>query len=357
MPDRHDHRLDDLLDVAAADDHAADAARRRFAALATPPGALGAIEQLGVRLSAAAGTCPPPAAARPVLVLAAADHGVHAQDVSPWPQAVTALMVRTAAERRATADAFARAVDAEVVLLDVGVATDLDEVLGDLGDRVRRAAVRPGTQDLSTGPAMTRDQAVTAVRAGADAAHAAIDGGADLLVTGEMGIANTTAAAALLALTTGADPAAVTGRGTGIDDPTLARKIAAVTAAVGRHRDDDALGQLAGAGGFEHAALVGVCLAGARARVPVLLDGVSTVAAACVAAAMAPAVGGHLVAGHRSPEPGAAAGLAHLGLTPLLELDLRLGEGTGGLLAVPLVRAAATALTDVATLDEVLGGG
>ncbi len=345
--------LDDWLsEVARGDAACAAAAQERFTALATPPGALGDVERLGVRLAAIAGTDPPPRIVRPVLILAAGDHGVHAMNVSPWPQEVTALMVRTAAQQRSTADAFAAAVGAEVALLDVGVATP-----SEAHPRVRRRAVRAGTRDLSVEPAMTADECVAAVRAGAELAGSLVDDGADVLLTGEMGIANTTAAAALLALTTGGDPTEVTGRGTGIDDPTLERKVAAVEAAVDRHRGQEPLAQLAGAGGAEHAALVGVILAGATRRVPVVLDGVSTVAAACVAAALAPQVVDHLIAGHRSPEPGATAGLDHLGLTPLLDLQLRLGEGTGGLLAVPLLRAAVAALHDVATLDEVLSEG
>lgn len=349
--DVSDPGIDDLLSaIRGADGDAAGAARDRFAALATPPGALGGLEDLGVRLAAATGTSPPPRLSRATLILAAADHGVHAQQVSPWPQEVTALMVRTATQQRSTADAFAATVGAEVALLDVGVATPLDD-----HPRLTSSSVRPGTEDLSRGPAMTATECEAAVRAGARLATDRIDAGTQVLLTGEMGIANTTAAAALLALTTGADAAEVTGRGTGIDDPTLARKTAAVAAAVDRHRDDEPFAQLAGAGGLEHAALVGVLLAGAARQVPVVLDGVSTVAAACVTAALCPAVTDHLVAGHRSPEPGAGRGLDHLGLRPVLDLDLRLGEGTGALLALPTLRAAVAAQHDVATLAEVLG--
>jgi nicotinate-nucleotide--dimethylbenzimidazole phosphoribosyltransferase len=342
--------LTDLLaNIAPVDSQAATAATARHAALATPPGSLGHLEELGARLSAVAGVCPPPAATAPALIIAAGDHGVHAQEVSPWPQAVTAMMVRTFCEDGAAANAFAAAVDAGVNVLDVGLATPVAD-----HPRLHRAHVRAGTRDLSLGPAMTSEECAAAVIAGARLAAERIAAGADLLVTGDMGIANTTAAAALIAAYTGLTPTEVTGRGTGIDDATLGRKIAAVTTAVDRHAGDDAWDTLAGLGGLEHAALVGVVLAGARAGVPVVLDGVNAGAAALAAVALVPVVVDYLIAGHRSHEPGAGAALDHLGLRPLLDLELRLGEGTGALLAVPIVRAAAAALRDVATLDEVL---
>ncbi|MEX1163950.1 MAG: nicotinate-nucleotide--dimethylbenzimidazole phosphoribosyltransferase [Nitriliruptor sp.] len=343
--------LIDLLEgIVPADAAAADAARQRHAALATPPGALGRLEDLGAQLAAIAGRCPPPAVSDPGLVIAAGDHGVHAQDVSPWPQTVTAMMVQTFCGGRATANAFAAAVGARVSVLDVGVATRLED-----HPRLRRSNVRAGTRDLSVEPAMTADECVTAILAGSGVAEELISTGVDVLVTGDMGIANTTAAAALIAAFTGRSPIEVTGRGTGIDDLMLARKIEAVAAGVARHAGDDPFATLAGLGGLEHAALVGVILAGGAARVPVLLDGVNAGAAALAAVALAPASRGYLVAGHRSTEPGATAALDHLGLSPLLDLALRLGEGTGALLAVPTIRAAAAALRDVATLDDVLG--
>lgn len=335
--------------VVPVDETFAQTARERHTVLATPPGALGRLEELGAQLAAVAGSCPPPALDDPGLVIAAGDHGVHGQDISPWPQTVTAMMVRTFCEGRATANAFADVVGARVTVLDVGVASRLDD-----HPRLRRAAVRAGTRDLSTEAAMTIDECAAAMLAGAGAADELLAAGADLLVTGDMGIANTTAAAALVATFTGRPAAEVTGRGTGIDDATLARKIKAVEAAVTRHLGETPLAALAGVGGLEHAALAGVVLAGAAARVPVLLDGVNAGAAALAAVALAPAAVGYLVAGHRSPEPGAGAALEYLDLDPVLELDMRLGEGTGALLAVPLLRAAAAALRDVATLDDVL---
>lgn len=344
-----------LLDtIQPVDPLAADAARQRFAALATPPGALGHLEDLGVRLAAIAGRCPPPSADRPALIIAAGDHGVHAQDVSPWPQAVTAAMVRTFNAGRATANAFAATVGAEVVVLDVGLTTPIDD-----HPRLRRARVRDGTRDLSVEPAMRTEECAHAVAAGVEVARERLAAGADLLMVGDMGIANTTSAAALIAAFTGWDPVEVTGRGTGIDDATLDRKVAAVTAGVERHAGSAPWDVLAGLGGLEHAAIVGIVLAGSAAGIPVVLDGVNTVAAALAGVALSSEAGSavvsHLIAGHRSVEPGATVALEELGLRPLVELDLRLGEGTGALLAVPIVRAAAVALRDVATLDEVLG--
>ncbi|WP_211262538.1 nicotinate-nucleotide--dimethylbenzimidazole phosphoribosyltransferase [Nitriliruptor alkaliphilus] len=320
-------------------------------ALATPPGALGRLGDLATVLAAISGRATPPPIGRPGLVIAAGDHGVQLHGVSPYPQEVTALMVRTFCEGRGTANVLADAVGAEVLVLDVGVAGPVPD-----HPNLRARRIRPGTRDLSAGPAMTADECEAAVVAGAVTAGELLDAGVDLLITGDMGIGNTTASAALIATFTGADPAAVTGRGAGADDATYERKRDIVTAAVARHAGDaDPWVRLAGLGGLEHAALVGVLLAGAAARVPVLLDGVIADAAAVAAAALAPDLAGYLIAGHRSTEPGAVAALAHLGLEPLIDLDLRLGEGTGALLAVPTVRAASSLLTGVATLEQVLG--
>jgi nicotinate-nucleotide--dimethylbenzimidazole phosphoribosyltransferase len=204
---------------------------------------------------------------------------------------------------------------------------------------------------------MTRDEAVAALEAGIAVAARLVDEGADCLLTGDMGIANSTASAALIAAFTGADPAKVTGRGTGVDDPTLRRKVAAVRAGLTRNvvtpavAAADPVAVLAAVGGLEHAALAGLILAGAAHRVPVILDGVIAGAAALVAQAMATAVLDACIAGHCSAEPGHAQALRVLGLRPLIDLDLRLGEGTGAVLALPLVQAAAAALRDMATFD------
>lgn len=339
-------RLVAAVEPASADVRAAAVAR--IASLATPPGALGDLGGLAVHLAASTAQLPPPRFDDAAVIVCAGDHGVHAQGVSPWPQEVTAVMASTVAAGRAGVSAIAAAVGARVEVLDVGIATPLAAESG-----VTPAHVVSGTRDASVEDAMTVDEAARAVLAGAAAADGAIDTGAELLVTGDLGIANTTSSAVLIAACTGAAAAEVTGRGTGIDDETLAHKTDVVATVLDRiDRDADGLELLAAVGGAEHAALVGVILTGAARRVPVVLDGVIADAAALVAARLAPAVVDHLVAGHRSTEPGASKGLDHLGLTPLLELELRLGEGSGAALAVPIVRAASRLLRDVATLEE-----
>ena len=329
---------------------AAAAADDRQAVLTKPPGSLGALEDLGRRLSAIAGTCPPPVPGAPAVLVLAGDHGVHAQGVTPWPQEVTAQMVANLVGGGAVVNALARQVGATVRVVDVGVATPLGDLPGLLDHNVAR-----GTADLATGPAMTRDQALAAVEAGIRVAEDAIEAGADLLVTGDMGIANTTPAAALVAALTRRPAAEATGRGTGVDDATLRLKTEVVERAVARLEGQgtlDPLDVLAEVGGLEHAALAGMLLAGAARHVPVLIDGVIAVSGALVAAAVCPAAVDYWIAGHLSVEPGARVGLQHLGLRPLLDLDLRLGEGSGAVLGVPLVQAAARILDEVATFDS-----
>jgi nicotinate-nucleotide--dimethylbenzimidazole phosphoribosyltransferase len=337
--------LDETISAITAPSTAArEAAADRLDRMTKPPGSLGRIEDLAVTLAGIAGSCPPPLPDPAVVVVCAGDHGVHAQGVTPWPQEVTAQMVANFAAGGAAVNAFARAVGAQVLVLDVGVAAPLPELDGVLARRVA-----DGTADLALGPALTRGQVVAAVEAGIDAVPA---GGC--VLTGDMGIANTTAAALLICAFTGADPERATGRGTGIDDATLAHKTEVVRAALARHRPDpgDPVGVLAAFGGLEHAAIAGLVLGAAARRIPVLLDGVNAGAAALVAAALAPQALGYCVAGHRSAEPGHRLALGHLGLDPLLDLGLRLGEGTGAVLALPLLRAAAQALHDVATFGD-----
>jgi nicotinate-nucleotide--dimethylbenzimidazole phosphoribosyltransferase len=324
------------------------AAQDRLDRMTKPRGALGRVEDLAVALAGIAGECPPPLPEPAAVAVFAGDHGVHAQGVTPWPQEVTAQMVANFLAGGAVVNAFARQVGASVTVVDVGVRTPLD-AHPDLRDR----RIAAGTADMTTGPAMTRDEARRAVAAGIAVARELVDEGHRCLVTGDMGIANTTPAAALICAFTGADPAVATGRGTGIDDATLARKTDVVRRALALHTPDpaDPLGVVAAVGGFEHAALAGFVLGGAAAGVPVLLDGVNAGAAALVAGALAPASVGYCLAGHVSAEPGHARALTSLGATPLLDLGMRLGEGTGALLALPVVAGAARALQDVATFD------
>ena len=348
-------RVRELADeISPPDEAAAREALKRHAGLAKPRGSLGRLEGLGARLAAMAGECPPPVPESPAVVISAGDHGVLDRGVSPWPQEVTAAMVRNFCEGGAAANAVAKTVGARVSVLDVGVAAEPER-----HPLLRAAKVRPGTDDLSAGPAMSREEAARAVMAGAGVAEELVEsGGADLLVTGDMGIGNTTPAACLVAAFTGRSAAETTGRGTGVDDETLNLKRRVVEEVLGLHAPDpeDPLGVLAAVGGLEHAAIVGLILTGAVYGVPVVLDGVVSNSAALVARALAPRSVGYVVAGHRSTEPGAGISLEFMGLDPLLDLGMRLGEGTGGLLAVPLVQAAARTLTEMATLEE-LGFG
>ena len=236
---------------------AVDEAKARQAQLTKPLGSMGLLEEIGSQLAGIAGICPPPVPQRPAIAVFAGDHGVHAQGVTPWPQEVTAQMVANLASGGAVVNALARQVGATVTVVDVGVATELP----DAPNLVRRK-VRRGTADLTAGPAMTRHDALTALEVGIEVAALLVDSGADLLVTGDMGIANTTASAALVAALTGREPADVTGRGTGIDDPTLARKTAAIERALERLDRSDPMTVLAEVGGFEHAALAGFLLGG-----------------------------------------------------------------------------------------------
>ena len=328
-------------------DAAAEAeARELLGRLAKPPGSLGVLEDLGVELAGIAGACPPPLPEPAVVAVFAGDHGVVAQGVTPWPSEVTAQMVATFCAGGAAINALARQVGAQLVVVDVGVAAELPPHPA-LLDR----KVAPGTRDLALGPAMTLDQALAAWARGAEVARDLVTGGARLLVMGDMGIGNTTPSAALIAAYTGAPAAACTGRGTGVDDATLARKTAVVAAAVERVAGAGPEQVLAEVGGLEIAALAGFAAAGVAARVPVLVDGVIALAALLAAEALAAGTRDGCIAGHRSTEPGASVALAALGLTPLLDLDLRLGEGSGACLAVPVVQAAARVLREMATFD------
>jgi nicotinate-nucleotide--dimethylbenzimidazole phosphoribosyltransferase len=268
--------------------------------------------------------------------------------VTPWPQEITSRMVATFANGCAAINVLARQVGAAVHIVDVGVAGDVGGLEG-----VRVHKVRRGTADLAHGPAMTRAEASRALDVGVEIARTLIAAGHGLLVTGDMGIGNTTPSAALVAAFTGTDAAVVTGRGTGIDDDMLATKTRVVADAVARVREtDDAISVLAEVGGLEIAALAGFCAGGAAAGVPVIVDGVIACAALLVAEALAPGVAARCIAGHRPLEPGGRVALTHLGMVPVLDLDLRLGEGTGACLAVPIVRAAAAVLSEMATFDE-----
>jgi nicotinate-nucleotide--dimethylbenzimidazole phosphoribosyltransferase len=321
-------------------------------------------------LAAIAGACPPPIPVRPVVAVFAGDHGVVSEGVTPWPQAVTAQMVANFLSGGAAINVIAREVGARVVVVDVAVATPipgLEQELsrsGSAGEAgFRSANIRPGTGNLVAEPAMSTAEADKALDLGASVAEQLVGEGADCLVTGDMGIGNTTPSAALIAALTGRPVSEVTGRGTGISDEALALKTSAISRGLDRAAGalDVGVGALASVpardllaqvGGLEIAALAGFVVGGAAARIPVVVDGVIALAGALVASRLAPEVTGYLIAGHLSTEPGAAAALEHLGLEPVLDLGLRLGEGTGACLALPCVRAAARILTSMATFGD-----
>jgi nicotinate-nucleotide--dimethylbenzimidazole phosphoribosyltransferase len=335
-------RIEPLDPVAMA------AATARQARLTKPAGSLGRVEALSVQLAGIARQCPAPVPAPVTVAVFAADHGVAKAGVTPWPQDVTMQMVANFVAGGAAINAIAQQVGAAVCVVDVGVIGDVSQY-----EAVRHHKVRPGTDDLSSGAAMTVADAFAALDAGARVANQLVDDGNRLLVTGEMGIGNTTASAALIAALTGRPAPDVTGRGTGIDDVTLVHKRDVVAQAVARTRGWlDPISVLSEVGGLEIAALAGFVVGGAARGVPVIVDGVIATAALLVADALVPGVRDHCIAGHRSTEPGATVALGHLGLAPLLDLELRLGEGTGACLAVPIVQAAARVLRDMATFDE-----
>ncbi|PWI09255.1 5,6-dimethylbenzimidazole synthase [Streptomyces sp. NWU339] len=347
--DPHDLLAETVAQIRPLDAKALGEAWERQKRMTKPAGALGMLEIISAQLAGLSRQCPPPVPEPAAVAVFAGDHGVHAQGVTPWPQEVTAQMVANFLGGGAVCNAFATQVGAEVCVVDVGVASDLPATPGLLPRKVRA-----GTSDMTAGPAMTREEAKQAIEVGIETARDLVAAGNKALLTGEMGIANTTASAALISVFTGADPAEVTGRGTGINDETLVRKTEVVRRALELHQPDpaDPLGVLAAVGGFEHAAMVGLLLGGASLRTPVILDGVSAGAAALVARAIAPEVLAACIAGHRSAEPGHVAALNKLGLRPLVDLDLRLGEGTGALLALPMVQSTARAMHEVATFDS-----
>ena len=334
-------------------------ALERQAQLTKPRGALGRLEGISVWLAGVYGTERPRITGKAVIVCAG-DHGVTREGVSAYPSEVTPAMVLNFLAGGAAVNAISRVVNANVIVLDVGVNADLPAHPHLIASKIRR-----GTGNIAIEPAMTKLEAAQAILAGARAADQAIANGANLLAVGEMGIGNTTVASAITALVVGSEVPAITGLGTGVDQPTLERKQAVIARIVERvctnANVDDPLELLAQAGGLEIAAMVGVMLAGACARVPVTVDGFIAGAAALIATQFNPDVLGYLTASHVSQEPGHAVQLEYLRnrnvltedqFKPLFDLEMRLGEGTGALLAMPVLEAAARTLADMATFGE-----
>ena len=334
--------------IAPLDELAMEAARRHQDELTKPPGSLGRLERLAVQLVGITRS-PTPRLDHKVVVVMAADHGVTVEGVSAYPSEVTTQMVHNFVRGGAAINVMSRRAGARVVVVDVGVAAELPAELP-----IVHRKIAFGTANLAIGRAMSREQALEAIGVGLDVVDVEHQRGAQVIALGEMGIGNTTAASAIVAALTGSAVADVTGRGTGIDEATWRRKVAVIERALEVNRVDaaDPLEVLARLGGFEIAGLVGVMLGAAGQRLPVVLDGFITSSAALVGAALCPAVRGYLIAAHRSVERGHAAALEHLELEPLLALDLRLGEGSGAALALPILDAALAIHSEMATFSE-----
>jgi nicotinate-nucleotide--dimethylbenzimidazole phosphoribosyltransferase len=323
-------------------------AQERLDRLTKPPGSLGRLEELAAQYSMITGELKP-AVPRGAVFTFAADHGVAMEGVSAYPREVTPQMVLNFLRGGAGVNVLARHAGVEVRVVDIGVAYDFGVVPG-----LIHRKIMPGTNNFLLGPAMSREQAEQAVLVGVELATEAVEEGIGLIGTGDMGIGNTTASSAITAVMTGRPVADVTGRGTGIDEAAHARKVAVIEQALARHRPDqmNAMDVLSKVGGLEIAGLAGLLLGAAAARVPMVLDGFIAGAAALIAVGLQPRCREYLIASHRSVERGHQAMLDHLGLTPLLDLDLRLGEGTGACLGMSLVVAAIKIMTEMATFGE-----
>jgi nicotinate-nucleotide--dimethylbenzimidazole phosphoribosyltransferase len=337
-----------IANIQPLDDDAMRAARARQDQLTKPQKSLGRLEALSVQLAGITRKVRP-RFAQPAIITMAGDHGVARQGVSAYPSEVTPQMVLNFLRGGAAINVLARHVGARVVVVDIGVAADLPA-----HPELVNAKIAKGTRDFSIGPAMTRDEARRAVEAGIEIVTREIERGADLIGTGDMGIGNTTPSSAIVATITRRPGREVTGRGTGVDDAGLARKIATIERGIeiNKPNPNDALDVLGDVGGFEIGGLAGVMIGAAARGVPVVIDGFISGAAALIAYTLTPAVQPYLIAAHRSVEIGHRAMLEHLRLEPLLDLDLRLGEGTGAALGISLCIAAAKILDEMATFGE-----
>jgi nicotinate-nucleotide--dimethylbenzimidazole phosphoribosyltransferase len=341
--------LQAIPEIPALDTDSEAAARARQGRLTKPPGALGRLEDLSIWVAACQGACPPHQFLRPRVVVFAGDHGVTAAGVSAFPPEVTAQMVANFAAGGAAINVLAELAGATVRVVDVAV--DSDEPLT---QAIGAHKVRRGSGNIAVEDALSADEVAAAVDAGRAIADEEVDAGADLLIAGDMGIGNTTAATTLIAALTLSEPVAVVGRGTGVGDAGWARKTAAIRDALRRARDvsSDPVGLLRVCGGADLAAMAGFLVQAAVRRTPVLLDGVVVTAAALVADRLAPGARSWWQAGHLSTEPAHALALQYLRLEPVVDLGMRLGEGTGAMVALPVLRAAVATLASMATFDE-----
>jgi nicotinate-nucleotide--dimethylbenzimidazole phosphoribosyltransferase len=339
----------DFPGVTPPDPDVATAARARQERLTKPAGSLGRLEDLAVWVSSCQGVCPPSQFERARVVVFAGDHGVAAAGVSAYPAEVTAQMVANFDAGGAAINVLAEAAGATVRVVDIAVDT-----AEPLTPSIGAHKVRRGSGNIAVEDALTDDEVAAALAAGRRIADEEIDSGADILIVGDMGIGNTTPATTLIAALTDSEPVAVIGRGTGVDDAGWARKTAAIRDALYRTREaaGDPVALLRICGGADLAAMAGFCAQAAVRRTPLLLDGVVVTAAALVAEKLAPGARQWWQAGHRSTEPAHALALVQLDLEPIVDLKMRLGEGTGAAIALPVVRAAVATLSSMATFDE-----
>ena len=334
--------------IGPLDQAAVSAAEARQGVLTKPPGSLGHLESLSIQLAGIFGQAIPTITGKAVIV-AAGDHGVAAEGVSAYPAEVTPQMVFNFLAGGAAINVLARQAGADIVVIDAGVAVDLDPHPG-----LTIAKVGYGTGNIARGPAMTREDAIRCLEVGIAAATERADAGANVIAGGDMGIGNTTPSAAITAAITGADVASVTGRGTGVDDAGLAAKIDTIRRVLETNRPDanDGLDVLSKVGGYEIGVLAGVMLGAASRNCAVVVDGFISGAAALIAWRLCPVAAERFIGGHRSVEPGHNVALDAMGLTPLLDMNMRLGEGTGAALAMHIIEAAARCLAEMATFAE-----
>jgi nicotinate-nucleotide--dimethylbenzimidazole phosphoribosyltransferase len=330
------------------DKTAMDQSRARQDNLTKPPGSLGRLEELSIQIAGIQGKARP-SIEKKAMVTMAGDHGVVAEKIGNWPQEVTAQMVENFLRGGAGINVLARQVGARIIFVDMGVASDLKP-----DPQLIVKKIGHGTQNMCLGPAMTPEQAEKAVEAGIDIINTEVEKGLDIVGTGDMGIGNTTASSAIFAAMAGKPAIEVTGRGTGLTDEQLAHKVDVINRALAVNQPDPShpLDILAKVGGFEIGGLAGVMLGAAARRIPVVIDGFISGAAALIAVVLAPVLKDYLLAAHRSAEAGHAAMLRHLGLKPIMNLDMRLGEGTGAALGIFIAEAAVRTLNEMATFAE-----
>ncbi|NAS88730.1 nicotinate-nucleotide--dimethylbenzimidazole phosphoribosyltransferase [ANME-1 cluster archaeon AG-394-G21] len=333
--------------IGALDERAISAARARQDILTKPAGSLGTLEEISTKVAGITGNAMPKMKDK-VIITMAGDHGVTDDGVSAYPKEVTAQMVYNFLNDGAAINVLARHAGARVVIVDMGVAVDFSH------ERLVAKKIAYGTANMAKGPAMSYEDAVRSIEAGIEVFESEAKKGVDIVGVGDMGIGNTTSSSAIVAVITGEDVEKVTGRGTGIDDAGLEKKIAVIEEAirVNKPNNKDAIEVLAKVGGFEIGGMAGVILAAASHRVPVVIDGFISGTAALVAYGIAPAVKDYMIAAHRSVERGHSVTLDYIGLKPLLDLDMRLGEGTGAALGICIVDAACKILGEMATFED-----